>query len=105
MVTSVRVRNRPSGDAKMLIPMLEGMWADELEVVHGDKAYLSKFDVTYIHSLSAKAVIEPKRGLTRKAHGHREYARLVKEYPGNPEDGRRNMSTGRGVWWRVCLEP
>ncbi len=101
----MRVRNRPSDDAKMLIPMLEGMWADELEVVYGDKAYLSKINVTYIHSLSAKAVIEPKRGLTGKAHGHGEYARLVKEYPGNPEDGRRNTSTGRGVWWRVCLEP
>ena len=68
--------------------MLEGIWADELEVVYGDKAYLSKINVTYIHSLSAKAVIEPKRGLTGKAHGHRDYARLVKEYPGNPRGWR-----------------
>lgn len=85
LMTSVMVRNRLGGDAKMLIPLLEGMWADELEVVYGDAAYLSRINVTHIHSLGARAVIEPKRGLMGKARGHREYARLVKEYLRNPD--------------------
>ena len=95
MVTSVRVRDRPGGDAKMLIPLLEGMWADELEVVYGDKAYLSRINVTHIHSLGARAVIEPKRGLTGKAHGHREYARLVKEYRRDPDGWKEKYEYGK----------
>ena len=85
MVIPVRVRDRPGGDAKMLISLLEGMWADKLEVVYGEKAYLSRINVSYIHSLGARAVIEPKRRLTGKAHGHRKYARLVKEYLRDPD--------------------
>ena len=53
MVTSVMVRDRPGGDAKLLIPLLKGMWTDELGVVYGDKAYLSRINVTHIHSLGA----------------------------------------------------
>lgn len=62
MVTSVRVRNRPGGDAKMLISLFEGMWADELEVVYGDKVYLSRINVTYIHNLGARAVMNRRGG-------------------------------------------
>ena len=60
------------------------MWADELEVVYHDNGYLSRIDVTYIHSLGARDMIEPKRGLMGMARGHRDHARLVKEYPRNP---------------------
>ena len=84
MVTTIMIRNRLGGDAKKLVPLLEGVWADELEVVYRDNGYLSRIDVTYIHSLGARDVIEPKRGLMGTAGGHRNHARLVKEYPRNP---------------------
>ncbi len=64
MVASVMVRERPGGDATMLVPLLKGMWTDALQVVYGDKAYLSRSNVTYIHRLGARAVLEPKRGIT-----------------------------------------
>ncbi|MFQ5834015.1 MAG: IS5 family transposase [Candidatus Thorarchaeota archaeon] len=95
MVTSVMVRDRPGGDAKMLIPLLEAMWTDALQLVFGDKAYLSRVNVTYIHSLGARTVIEPKRGLTGKARGHIEYARLVKEYLRDPDGWRKKYEYGK----------
>jgi transposase len=95
MVASVKVRDRPGGDAKMLIPLLEDMWIDALELVYGDKAYLSRVNVTYIYNLGARAVIEPKKGLTGKARGHREYARLVKEYQKDPEGWKERNEYGK----------
>jgi transposase len=71
------------------------MWTDALELVYGDKAYLSRANVSYIHSLGARAVIEPKRGLTGKARGHREYALLVREYLRDPEDWRKRNEYGK----------
>jgi transposase len=95
MVASVMVRERPGGDATMLVPLLKGMWTDALQVVYGDKAYLSRSNVTYIHRLGARAVLEPKRGLTGKARGHREYARLVKEYLRDPAGWKEKYEYGK----------
>ncbi len=63
MVLAARVRARPGGDARGLIPLLRRVPHSSLEYVSGDRAYISWRNVQYIHDIGAYPAIEPKRRL------------------------------------------
>jgi transposase len=95
MVHSVRVRARPGGDAKELVPLLKRVPHQNLENVYGDKAYISRKNVQYIHDLGAYPCIEPKKRLRAQSRGYRGYKELIREYRRNPEEWKKRHSYGK----------
>ncbi len=95
MVNASRVCARPGGDAKHLMALVKRVPASELEVVYGDKAYISRENVQYIHDLGAYPAIEPKKRLRARSRGYRGYKELIREYRRGPEEWKRNHSYGR----------
>ena len=85
LVLAARVRSRPGGDARHMVALLDQVVAPQLERVYGDKAYLSRANVQYIHDRGAYSAIEPKRGLTGRSRGYRGYKELIREYRRDPE--------------------
>lgn len=69
--------------------------SSELEVVYGDKGYISRRNVQFIHELGAYPAIEPKSGLRGRSRGHRAYKQLVREYQENPEEWKEKYQYGR----------
>jgi transposase len=86
MVHAVRVKGRPGGDAKELVPLLKRVPQQGLENVYGDKAYISRKNVQYIHELGAYPAIEPKKRLKARSRGYRGYKELIREYRQDPEE-------------------
>ena len=95
MIHSVRVRARPGGDAKEMIPLLRRVPHQCLESVYGDKAYISRKNVQFIAELGAYAAIEPKKNLGVNSRGHRAYGQLMREYRGGPEEWKRAHEYGK----------
>lgn len=95
MVHSVRVRARPGGDAKEMVSLLKRVPHQDLENVYGDKAYISRKNVQYIHDLGAYPGIEPKKRLIARSRGYRGYKELIREYRRDPEEWKRIHQYGR----------
>ena len=95
MIHSVRVRARPGGDAKEMIPLLQRVPHQCLESVYGDKAYISRKNVQFIAELGAYAAIEPKKNLGVNSRGHRAYGQLMREYRAGPEEWKRVHEYGK----------
>ena len=95
MVHGARVKTRPGGDARELIPLLRSVPHQRLETVYGDKAYISRENVQAIHDLGAYPCIEPKRGMRARSRGYRGYRELISEYRRDPEGWKKRHDYGR----------
>ena len=95
MFLAVRVRTRPGGDARELIPLLRRIRHDALEYVYADRAYHSRENIQCIFDLGAYPAIEPKRSLRGRARGYRGYREQVREYQRGPEEWKETHRYGR----------
>ena len=95
MIQAVKVKARPGGDAKEMVPLLRRVPHQGLEYVYGDKAYISRKNVQYIHDLGAYPAIEPKKRLKARSRGYRGYKELIMEYRRDPETWKRTHEYGR----------
>ncbi|MHA1495858.1 MAG: transposase [Candidatus Thorarchaeota archaeon] len=95
LVQTVKVRARPGGDAKELVPLLKRVPTSELEVVYGDKAYISRKNVQFISDLGAYPGIEPKKRLRARSRGYRGYKELINEYRRDPAEWKRVHEYGK----------
>jgi transposase len=95
LVNAARVNARPGGDAKYLVALMRRVDPSELEVVYGDKGYISRRNVQFIHDLGAYPAIEPKSGLKGRSRGHRAYKQLVREYQESPKEWKERHQYGR----------
>ncbi|MDF1539190.1 MAG: IS5 family transposase, partial [Candidatus Thorarchaeota archaeon] len=95
MIHSVRVRARPGGDAKEMVPLLKRVPHQSLVTVYGDKAYISRKNVQFIADLGAYPAIEPKKNLGVNSKGHRAYGQLMREYRRDPEEWKRVHEYGK----------
>jgi transposase len=95
MAHAVRVKARPGGDAKELVPLLRRVPQQGLEHIYGDKAYISRENVQYIHELGAYPAIEPKKRLKARSRGYRGYKELIREYRRDPEEWKRVHEYGK----------
>ncbi len=95
MVHAVKVKARPGGDAKELVPLLKRVPPQGLEQVYGDKAYISRRNVQFIAELGAYPAIEPKKNLGVNSRGHRAYGQLMREYQADPEEWKRTHQYGK----------
>ena len=95
LIHSVRVRARPGGDAKEMIPLLKRIAHECLENVYGDKAYISRKNVQYIHDLGAYPGIEPKKRLKARSRGYRGYKELIREYRRDPAEWKKKHNYGK----------
>ena len=95
LVYAVRVRVRPRGDAKEMVPLLKQASSKDLKTVYGDKAYISRRNVQYIHDLGANPAIEPKKRLRARSRGDPGYKELIIEYRQNPEKWKEKHQYGK----------
>jgi transposase len=95
LVHSVRVRARPGGDATEMIPLLKRIVHERLEQVYGDKAYISRKNVQYIHDRGAYPGIEPKKRLKARSRGYRGYKELIREYRRDPAEWKKKHTYGK----------
>lgn len=95
MINASRVCARPGGDARHLIALVRRVDPSELEVVYGDKAYISRKNVQFIHDLGAYPAIEPKKRLRARSRGYRGYKELIVEYRPDPEEWKRVHEYGK----------
>jgi transposase len=95
MIHGSRIRVRPGGDAKHMIALVNRVPSQDLKVVYGDKAYISRQNVQFISDLGADPAIEPKRGLSGKARGSPAYRRLIREYRPSPAGWKEQCQYGQ----------
>ena len=95
MVHAVRVKARPGGDAKELIPLVKRVIHRFLKYVYGDKAYISRKNVQFIVDLGAYPGIEPKKNLRARSRGYRGYKELISEYRSGPEEWKKKHNYGK----------
>jgi transposase len=95
LVQSVRIKARPAGDARELVSLLRRVPHRGLENVYGDKAYISRENVQFIHDLGVYPAIEPKKRLKAQSRGYRGYKGLIREYREDPEVWRQVHQYGR----------
>ena len=95
LIHGSRVTARPGGDAKRMIALVKRVEPSELEIVYGDKAYISRANVQFIADLGAYPGIEPKKNATARPKGYPAYGRLVREYRVGPEGWRRVHDYGK----------
>jgi transposase len=95
MVNASRVCARPGGDVKHMTALVRRVPPSELEVVYGDKAYISRKNVQCIHDLGAYAAIEPKKRLKAQSRGYRGYKELIREYRRDPEAWKKKHNYGK----------
>ncbi|MHA1637097.1 MAG: transposase, partial [Candidatus Thorarchaeota archaeon] len=75
MVHASRVRSVPGGDAKCMIALVRRVQTSGLEILYGDKGYISKKNVQFISDIGAYAAIEPKKNARSRARGSAAYGR------------------------------
>ncbi len=95
MVHAIRVRARPGGDAKELVPLLKRVPHQGLENVYGDKAYISRKNVQFIVDLGTYPGIDPKKRLRVRSRGYRGYKELIREYRSDPEEWKKKHTYGK----------
>jgi len=85
MINASYVRPRPGGDAKHMIALVRRMPRSELELVLGDKAYISRRNVQFIADVGAYPAIEPKSNSSVRSKGRQTYGELIREYRSDPK--------------------
>jgi len=95
MVHAVRVKARPGGDNRHLVALIRRVNPANLQVVYGDRAYISRENVQYISDLGAYAAIEPRRNARIRASSHLAYKELVKDYQSSPERRKESHEYGQ----------
>ncbi len=95
LVHATRVRNRPGGDPRFMVPLVRRVSKDNLATVYGDKAYISRKNVQFITDLGAYPGIEPKKRLRARSRGHRGYKELIREYRLDPVEWKRVHEYGK----------
>ena len=95
LIHGSRVTTRPGGDAKHMIALVRKVKSSQLEVVYGDKAYISKRNVQYIADLGAYPAIEPKKNARTLSRGYPAYGRLTREYKSGPEEWKQAHDYGK----------
>jgi transposase len=95
LINASRVRSVPGGDAKHMVALVRRVPCSDLEMVYGDKAYLSRKNVQFISDLGAYAAIEPKRGLRGRPRGCPAYKQLIKEYQTGPVSWKKKYQYGK----------
>jgi len=95
LINATRVRVRRDGDAMCMVALVKRMPKSNLETVYGDKAYISRKIVQFIHDVGAYAAIEPMENLTVTSRGHRAYGQLIREYRSDPEEWKRSHIYGK----------
>lgn len=89
LVHAVRLRARPGGDARELVPLLKRVPQQSLDVIYGDKAYISRRNVQFVHNRGAYSAIEPKSGLRAKARGYPAYREVLRAYRRDPVEWKK----------------
>jgi len=95
LINATRVRVKRGGDARCMVALIRRVLKSNLETVYGDKAYISRKNVQFIHDAGGYAAIEPKENLTATSKGHRAYGQLIREYRPDPEEWKRSHIYGR----------
>ena len=95
LINASRVRVKRGGDARCMVALIRRVPKSNLETVYGDKAYISRKNVQFIHDAGGYAAIEPKENLTATSKGHRAYGQLIREYRPDPEEWKRSHIYGR----------
>ncbi|MFQ5906271.1 MAG: IS5 family transposase [bacterium] len=95
MIHATRVRTRPGGDPRFMIPLVKRIVKRDLETVYCDKAYISRRNVQFIADVGAYPAIEPKSSSNINSRGHRAYGELIREYRRNPEKWKSVYEYGR----------
>jgi transposase len=78
-----------------MIPLLKRIVHERLEQVYGDKAYISRKNVQYIHDRGAYPGIEPKKRLKARSRGYRGYKELIREYRRDPAEWKKKHTYGK----------
>ncbi|MGV9170792.1 MAG: transposase [Promethearchaeia archaeon] len=95
MITASRVRSRPGGDAQHLVALVRRINHAHLEVMYGDKGYISRKNVQFISGLGAYPAIEPKENAIPRSRGSPAYRQLVHEYQKGAEGWKERHQYGR----------
>ncbi|MGM0687223.1 MAG: transposase [Promethearchaeati archaeon] len=69
MITASRVRASPGGDAQHLVALVRRVNPTHLEVVYGDKGYISRKNVQFISDVGAYPATEPKENAVPRSRG------------------------------------
>ena len=102
MIHATRVRTRPDGDSRVMVPSARRIQKSNFVTVYCDKAYISRRNVRFIADVGAYPAIEPKSTSSINSKSHWAYGQLMREYRVDPEEWKRGMSTSGGVLWRPC---
>ncbi|MDF1539930.1 MAG: IS5 family transposase [Candidatus Thorarchaeota archaeon] len=94
LIQAARVRARPGGDAKCMVPLLKRIRTERINTIYGDKGYISRKNAQYINDMGAYPAIEPKKNLRVYSKGHRAYGSLIREYRADPEEWKRRHDYG-----------
>ena len=95
LIHATRVRGKPGGDPRFMVPLVRRVSKSSLETVYGDKAYISRRNVQFIADIGAYPAIEPKSNSSINSKSHWAYGRLMREYRADPEEWKRAHHYGR----------
>jgi len=95
MITASGVRACPGGDAQHLVALVGRTNPTDLEVVYGDKGYISRKNVQFISDVGAYPAIEPKENAVPRSRGSPAYRQLVHEYQEGAEEWKEKHRYGR----------
>jgi transposase len=95
LIHATRVRGKPGGDPRFMVPLVKRVSKSSLETVYGDKAYISRRNVQFIADVGAYPAIEPKSSSRINSRSHWAYGRLMREYRADPEEWKRVHSYGK----------
>ena len=95
LIHATRVRTRPGGDSRFMVPLVRRVSKDNLATVYCDKAYISRRNVQFIADVGAYPAIEPKSTSSINSRSHWAYGRLMREYRADPEEWKRVHEYGR----------
>jgi transposase len=95
MIHATRVRTRPGGDSRFMVPLVRRIQKSNLATVYCDKAYISRKNVQFIADVGAYPAIEPKSSSSINSKSHWAYGQLMREYRADPEEWKRTHEYGR----------
>ncbi len=95
LIHATRVRGRPGGDPRFMVPLVRRVSKSILETVYGNKAYISRRNAQFIADVGAYPAIEPKSSSSINSRSHWACGRMVREYRADPEEWRRVRRYGK----------
>ena len=98
MITASRVRARPGGDAQHLEALVRRVNPAHLEVLYGDKGYISRKNVQFISDLGAYPAIEPKENAIPRSRGVRRIDSWSTSIRTELKRGKSAISMDDEVW-------